>query len=54
MAVALKQYRNQVVDVPVGQPGTTAVKGGEGRERSINLGINLGEKLSVEIKQDLH
>ena len=50
MAVALKQYRNQVVDVPVGQPGTTAVRGGEGRERSINLGINLGEKLSVQNK----
>ena len=31
MAVALKQYRNQVVDVPMGQPGTTAVRGGEGR-----------------------
>ena len=46
MAVALKQYRNQVVDVPVGQPGTTAVRGGEGRERSINL----GEKLSVQNK----
>ena len=50
MAVALKKYRNQVVDVPMGQPGTTAVRGGEGRERSINLGINLGKKLSVQNK----
>ena len=49
-AVPLKQSRNQVVDGPVGQPGTTAVRGGEGRERSINLGINLGEKLPVRNK----
>ena len=49
-AVSLKQSRNQVVDGPVGQLGTTAVRGGEGRERSINLGINLGEKLPVQNK----
>ena len=49
-AVPLKQSRNQVVDGPVGQPGTTAVRGGKRRERSINLGINLGEKLPVRNK----
>ena len=32
----------------MGQPGTTIVRGGEGTERSINLGINLGEKLPVK------
>ena len=45
-AVPLKQSRNQVVDGSVGQPGTTTVRGGERRERSINL----GEKLLVRNK----
>ena len=45
MAMPLYQSRKQVVDGPVGQPGTAAVRGGEGRERSINLGINVGENL---------
>ncbi|KAL0003664.1 hypothetical protein SO802_011225 [Lithocarpus litseifolius] len=51
MVVALEQFRNQVVDVPVVQPGTAAVRGGEGRERSINLDINLGAKLSMQNKR---
>ena len=32
----------------VGQPGTAAVRGGEGRGRRINLGINVGENLPVQ------
>ena len=47
-AVPLYQARKQVVDGSVGQPGTAAVRGGKGRERSINLGINIGEDLPVQ------
>lgn len=36
------------------QPGTTAARRGEGGERGINLGINLGEKSSMQNKKDLH
>ena len=32
----------------MGQPGTAAVRGREGRERSINLGINVGENLPIQ------
>ena len=46
--VPLYQSWKQVVDGLVGQPGTVAVRGGKGRERSINLGINGGENLPVE------
>ena len=47
-AMPLYQSRKQVVDGLVGQPGTATVRGGEGRERSINLGINVGENLPVQ------
>jgi len=35
----------------VSQPGTTAVRGGEGRERSTNFGINSREKSPVQNKK---
>ena len=50
-AMSLKQSRNQVMGGPVSQPGTTATRKGEGRERGINLGINLGEKSSMQNKK---
>ena len=47
-AVPLYQSWKQVVDGPMGQPSTAVVKGREGREGSINLGINVGEDLPVQ------